>query len=252
MPVGYVKLRLVALHRLCSFGRDVRDNLLQLNNSFYLGNSLFSSMYRTWGKFFPNQKSVFFESTGPARLYKLEFPLGIALHFDHIQAIPCEYRSVVDTWCRRDRKHNWPSAELIETIKALDVLVVPTGVSDSLEEGLQWRISMTLAERVLVRSFNDHQIKLYAAMKMIVKQELKPLCNNITSYIVKNTVLWVFEKNNLNYSMYNFIINMGYLLQYFKFCLYWRHLPSYTIPAKNMFESKVSVRERTVLIKQTF
>jgi hypothetical protein len=132
-------------------------------------------------------------------------------------------------------------------VKESKLFVVPVGLAESNAEELQWRISCTLAERLLVRSFSDAQIKAYTAMKMILKHVLKPACEHITSYQVKNVMFWVYEniKNILNIADFKEILIDA--IDFLKQCLEVRCLQHYFILSRNLMFGKISDKERSCL-----
>ncbi|XP_045184979.2 uncharacterized protein LOC123542985 [Mercenaria mercenaria] len=186
--------------------------------------------------------------TGPAqpRQFPLPYP-NCYVSIDFVQAFPCAYQSVLYDWFKRERQNAWPSSDDLNAVKETDVFVVSVGLSGSKEENLQWRISLTLAERSLVRSFNDTQIKVYAAMKMLAKHELKPLCANITSYIVKNLIFWVFEKRSGTFQRHEFVEILLQTLIFLKDCITFGCIPNYMIPSRNLLRGKVSQEEAYTL-----
>jgi hypothetical protein len=188
------------------------------------------------------------EASGPAQ--PLQFPLPMSdryLSIDNVPAFPCEYPSFFDEWFERVQDKSWPSEETSMQVKRSKLFVVPVGLAESNAEELQWRISCTLAERLLVRSFIDAQIKAYTAMKMILKHVLKPTCEYITSYQVKNVMFWVSEKNNniLNITDFNDILLEA--IDFLKQCLEVRCLKHYFILSKNLMFGELSDEERSCL-----
>jgi hypothetical protein len=133
-------------------------------------------------------------------------------------------------------------------IKESPLFVVPVGLAGSKEEELQWRVSCTLAERLLVRSFNDAQIKAYTAMKMILKHVLKPVCEYITSYQVKNVMFWVSEKNNNILRITNFIEIVLEAIDFLKQSLEVRCLQHYFVLSKNLMSVTLSDKDCRCLI----
>ncbi|XP_053387645.1 uncharacterized protein LOC123542926 [Mercenaria mercenaria] len=189
--------------------------------------------------------------TGPAQpfRFKINPALDMEISVDHVQAFPCEYPSALDDWLKQERQNTWPSSDVLKEVQKTDLLVVSVGLSGSKDENLQRRISLTLAERALIRSFNDTQIKVYAAMKMLAKHELKPICTNITSYIVKNVIFWVFEKRMGTFQEDDFVEILLQALVYLKECITLGCLPNYMIHSKNLLQGKVSQEEKIKLEK---
>jgi hypothetical protein len=188
------------------------------------------------------------KAKGPAQ--PLQFPLPLSgryLSIDYVPAFPCEYPSFFDKWFERVQDKPWPSEETSMQVKESKLFVVPVGSAESNAVELQWRISCTLAERLLVRSFSDAQIKAYTTMKMILKHVLKPVCEYITSYQVKNVMFWVSEKNNniLNITDFNEILLDA--IDFLKQCLEVRCLQQYFILSKNLMLGILSDAERSCL-----
>lgn len=199
------------------------------------------------------QNFEFEDRSGPSRPFKIKLPLyHDRLSIDYVPAFPCSYPSI-EEWCDRHRPYDWPSQELIEYIrKSDDVYVVPAGRNDADENDvLQWRLSFTMSERALVRSFNDTQIKLYAVMKLLVKFHLKPVCDNITSYVVRNVVFWAIEETEAEqFTKDNFCKTLSQILGRMKKVVEKSYLPAYMIPERNLLADKISEDERTDLLKQ--
>ncbi|XP_045173860.2 uncharacterized protein LOC123535314 [Mercenaria mercenaria] len=261
VPIGYSKLRLMSsdncqfvLRNNVEFLTNLIDALVERNGQKYLRNDkpttlVFRHDRIGWVK----QQSVFDEVTGPARTLRIEMPMlpEVYVSLDCVLTFKCEYPSVVEDWCKRERKYSWPNKDLVERVKNLDVLVVPAGCKGSPDEDLQWRISLTLAEQALVHSFNDIQIKLYAALKMLAKHELKPICENITSYILKNLLFWTFENTDINnVTKDTFDETLIGILEHLKMCITWKYLQSYMIPSKNLLQSKIFEIEKRKLIQR--
>ena len=94
------------------------------------------------------------------------------LTLDVVAAFPCHYPELITEWKDRKRKHGWPSKEVINRILLLPGHVVSKGSKKSDSEHLEFRISYTLGEIELVKSFNEIQIKLYVLLKKLLKTEL--------------------------------------------------------------------------------
>ncbi|XP_053389517.1 uncharacterized protein LOC128552495 [Mercenaria mercenaria] len=255
VPEGYTKLRLKHIEWSWEYRKLASRIMKSLKDNNYLKNGQRLIEAVEYGgenvkrESWISKNYRFDEVTGPAQ--PLQFPLPFSnncfLSFDHVQAFPCAYVSVLDDWFKRQRQNAWPSSDVLKAVKETDIFVVSVGQSGSKEEKLQWRISLTLAERSLVRSFNDTQIKVYAAMKMLVKHELKPICANITSYIVKNVIFWVFEKRSGTFQRDEFVEILLQSLIYLKDCVTVGCLPNYTIPSRNLLRGKLSQEEACAL-----
>ncbi|KAH3712510.1 hypothetical protein DPMN_072261 [Dreissena polymorpha] len=108
---------------------------------------------------------------------------------DKVHAIRCHCPSILQTWANRLR--NWPPQKVI----AMGAFVAPIGFKGSAFNHLEWRICVNTAETELVNNLNDTQVKIYVILKMVVHDVLSPNTKEITSYILKNIVLWLAENN---------------------------------------------------------
>ncbi|XP_060584324.1 uncharacterized protein LOC132740434 [Ruditapes philippinarum] len=188
-------------------------------------------------------------ANGPAQ--PLQYPLpfrGLYIPIDFIPAFLCEYPTIFDEWFERVQGKAWPGVDTSMKVKKSNTFVVPVGLAGSDEEVLQWRMSFTLAERLLVMSFNDAQIKTYAAMKMIVKHALNPICENMSSYQVKTAMFWVSEKNQGILNIDDFNEMLLDVIIFLTECVRTRCLQHYFTPSKNLMFRKFSDEERSCLL----
>ena len=74
--------------------------------------------------------------------------------------------------------------------------LVPTGMDDSETEHLEWRYCFNEIESLIVGSLNDTQVKLYKLLNIINNDILKHHCYSVSSFILKNIVLWLAETYN--------------------------------------------------------
>lgn len=156
-------------------------------------------------------------------------------HIDAVVAIVCDCPDILQSWLNRVRKHSWPSDEIIEEISKSEAYVVPVGFKGSPTQFLEWRICFTKAETKLIQSLNDCQVKLLILLKMIAKNSLKPVCKEITSYVMKNIVLWIAELHLPEvFTEKNLFTILKASLRFLRQCLIRRYLPSYMIPERNL------------------
>lgn len=86
---------------------------------------------------------------------------------DYVQAYKCRkwpYSALA--WINRKRKYNWPSDNLIQKMVSFGFFVVPVGHQHSPEKDMEWRISLSLQERLLMQSLNPMQYKVYVLLKI--------------------------------------------------------------------------------------
>jgi hypothetical protein len=259
VPNGYAKLHLKTLKdaspypysRLVTSIKGALTNEGFLQNNQRIIESIENGDHTVRREGWPTKHNVYGLKYGPAQplRYLLPSPEEYQeyLSIDYVQALPCIYPSFFNEWCKRVEGKSWPSSETSMKVKKSDLFVVPVGLAESYGKVLQWRISFTMAEKLLVRSFNDAQIKAYALMKMVLKHILKPLCNNITSYQVKNVVFWVSEMRKTAVGN-DFIAIMLEAIIFLKDCIDAGQLQHYFLPSQNLMHVNISEDDRSRLI----
>lgn len=110
-----------------------------------------------------------------------------------IHAIRFHCPSILERWAKRSR--NLPSPEIVMQVVSMGALVTPVGCKGSENKNVEWRVCFNTGESYLINSLNNTQINVYVPLKMIVKKVLYPTKKELTSYIVKNIVLWLAESN---------------------------------------------------------
>lgn len=259
VPNGYTKLKFIskAENHFDRIHTNIVDALEDINGTRYLRNDhrlspAIGQPYKgdNWGWIEKHLKHAETKS-GPSNPYRLKVPfLPNYILLEDVLAFRCECLSATDDWCKRERKHNWPSEALTDKVKHLDAFVVPVGVKGSKNEHLQWRVCFTMAELALVQSFNDLQIKLFGALKMIAKHYLAPICDNITSYIIKTILFWQIEQTNSGeWKAENFERRLSDALRYLHTCILNEQLPNYMIPSRNMLHNKISAPAKNDLLE---
>lgn len=259
VPKGYARLRL-------SSTVDTDENELQFNikksletrnGQIYLRND--HTLCTAIGPTFRQEtngwlrKNINYSTlrTGPSEPYRIRIPLMSAnIELDEVLAFRCSFPTMINQFCDRVSNCIWPSGALLETIKSQDIYVVPVGVKGHKDEALQWRICLNEAELTLVQSFNDSQIKVYAVMKMIAKHYLRPICDNITTYIIKNGLFWLIEKMpHYSWEREHIFDRTKDALVYMRTSVINEVLPNYMLPSRNMFENKLTLQQKEDLIK---
>ncbi|KAL3859415.1 hypothetical protein ACJMK2_009638 [Sinanodonta woodiana] len=146
-------------------------------------------------------------------------------------------------WITRRREHNWPSQETISIIQQSGALLVPVGHKLSPEKHLEWRISLSYGEKMLIWQFNSTQYKCYVVLKMINNNFIKKRFgeNVSTSYHWKTCMLYMIETTPA------VIWQPKHLLLCIEMCLMkmcnWIeecNCPNYFIQAENMFLDKMN------------
>ena len=106
-------------------------------------------------------------------------------------------------WIDRPRFCGWPPEPLINNIVHGGVLLVPIGSkSDSQQDNpLEWRISFSVQEKMLIHSWTHSQIVCYALLKLLLKEVIKKnqIVDNIfCSYFLKTAIFWLSEEIEQN------------------------------------------------------
>ncbi|KAL3857526.1 hypothetical protein ACJMK2_012186 [Sinanodonta woodiana] len=145
-------------------------------------------------------------------------------------------------WLTRSRRHNWPSQRTIDLIQQTGALLVPVGHKASPEKYLEFRLSISFGEKLLVWLFNSTQYKCYILLKMINKSFIKPVvgndvlssyhCKTCIFYLLENTPTTMWQPDNLLLCV-EMCLRLLYKWTEAKTC------PNYFIPDENMFECKV-------------
>ncbi|KAL3859414.1 hypothetical protein ACJMK2_009637 [Sinanodonta woodiana] len=234
-PPGYVKLQQVyaniplPVYNLQTEGimldRNGRSSLY--NNNLYL------------------KPDFFVEHHGPAITFTDRLSEnGICQSYDTVRALRSHsWPSIASEWITRHRKHNWPSTETIASIQQSGIFVVPVGDKLSLEKHLEWRISFSYGEKILVWLLNPTQYKCYAILKMINKYLIKKRFGEkvLTSYHWKTCMFYMIETTpSVLWQPQNLLRCIELCLM--KMCNWIEecNCPNYFIPAENMFLDKVN------------
>ena len=174
---------------------------------------------------------------------------------DQVWCIHCDFWPIVATeWLHRPRQFGWPSSRDIDAIKNFGCHLVPIGHPHSHFKLVEWRLSFSIAEKLLVWSFNHVQIQCYAVMKLVLKEFIKVKCNPenqvLCSYFVKTFLFWQFEKTDVHFwQKDNFGNCIAYLLRQFFQCLREGVLRHYFIPGFNLLSVKLTAGAQTELLQ---
>ena len=186
------------------------------------------------------------DKTGPAS------PFGNRdIRYDFVCGFKCISQDISERWITRPRPYGWPDAELLKNIASLHGFVVPVANKETRYPQTEWRICYTKAEMLLIESLNGFQTKLYILLKHIAKSVLKPICSEMSSYIMKNILFWMVEtKPKECFTGLNLIDGLIDGLVFLKECLRTNTLMSYMIEDRNLLQGRVTDEERIALIKE--
>ena len=155
--------------------------------------------------------------------------------------------------CFINRLHRagWPSTSTLQKIVSAGCHFVPIGAKESLTERMEWRISFSATENILIHSMNHVQFLCYGLLKIFLKEaidvktEIKGL---LCSYFLKTALFWEISTGSMQWNASNFL---SCFWKCFQRLLYWiniEYCPNFFIPENNMFASKVYRAERKCLL----
>ncbi|KAK3582103.1 hypothetical protein CHS0354_009160 [Potamilus streckersoni] len=98
-------------------------------------------------------------------------------------------------WFLRRRLNGWPTPIQIENARKYGCFVTTVGHPYSPECHLEWRLSFSIAERDITRSFEDTTMKVYILLKMIRKTYIELVVGDtFSSYHCKVCMIWMRER----------------------------------------------------------
>ncbi|XP_063399939.1 uncharacterized protein LOC134684575 [Mytilus trossulus] len=160
------------------------------------------------------------------------------------------------SWIRQARKLRgksrvWPSPSVIANIEKYGTLFVPIGCKTSVTEEFEWRISFSVAEKLLIYSFRHTQMLCYALLKIMLKEIIETYTYSkgiLCSYFLKTVVFWVSEEYRGDEWQPHMILTcfMACLAR-LVYCVDHSYLPHYFIPEINLLEDKLISNNATEL-----
>ena len=250
-PAGYCKLQLVTtgvpLHRsLLNLAEAVIGSKLQCPlSASYSGDRLVMTV--------PHHifsGTVNTQRHGPADTMKGTL---ISTDWDLVNAVrSCTWPDCASEWLERERHYNWPSREQIDKCKTLGCFFVHVGHPNSAENHLEWRLSFSLQERLLVTDFNSVQLKCYILLKMIKNEMIhKPLGEkSLTSYHFKTCLLYMIENTPAEFwTEENLLVCLHRCIWHMLMCVETGECPNYFIPEENMFDARIPGQLQTRICK---
>ncbi|KAH3733776.1 hypothetical protein DPMN_040210 [Dreissena polymorpha] len=157
-------------------------------------------------------------------------------HIDRVIALRCSCPSILQRWA--DRRRKWPSPNIVQKVLSLGAFVTPVGFKGSDYKDIEWRICFNTGEAELVNNLNDTQAKVYVILKMILRDIIKPNKKEITSYMLKNIILWQaentpqtqFHSRSLLYWLHDGLKKLRTAIEEKRLCYY-------MIPERNLMEA---------------
>ncbi|XP_052076788.1 uncharacterized protein LOC127714793 [Mytilus californianus] len=150
--------------------------------------------------------------------------------------------------------NSWPGYDITQSIVKHGILFVPIGVKGSIKEDLEWRISFSVAEKLLIYTFTHTQLSCYAVFKILLKDviDLDIDCKGlICSYFMKTIIFWISEEISTSiWKPKNLISCFMRCFRRLIYCVEYSVCPHFFIPENNLFENKIEGLKREILIKR--
>ena len=152
---------------------------------------------------------------------------------------------------RRLHRAGWPSAATLQRIATGGCHFVAIGAKESETEFLEWRISFSCTERILIHSMNHVQFSCYGLLKVFLKEALDENTNIkglLCSYFLKTAVFWEIVDNELRWEPSNFLCCFWKCFQRLLQWINSEYCPNFFIPENNMFAGKIQGANRSRLL----
>ena len=192
---------------------------------------------------------------GPSLEFWGEYSDRSASGTDSVLSIHCPFwPRGAEEWLHRPRRCGWPTPTDITQITGFGCHLVAIGYPLSSSKEMEWRMSFSIAERILVWSFNHVQIQCYAVMKIILKEFIKVRCSPqnyvLCSYFIKTFLFWKFEVTESTFwRAENFRDCIRFLFVEFTKCIRDRELPHYFFPSFNLLSVKLTREAQRELLQ---
>ncbi|KAH3865675.1 hypothetical protein DPMN_028717 [Dreissena polymorpha] len=155
------------------------------------------------------------------------------LHRDKVHALHYYCPNILSTWAARPR--HWPPTEVVKYVVSLGAFLTPVGLKGSEYQHVEWRVCFNAGEIELISNLNDTQTKLYVLLKMIKNDVLHPRKKEVSSYTLKNIVLWMAENNpQASFHKKSILQWLHEALDALRVALITLELPYYMIPERNL------------------
>lgn len=124
---------------------------------------------------------------------------GFAL--DWVDSIRCtEWPPEASEWKARERRHRWPSPEIVESVTGEGCCLVAKAHDSRAVNVCEWRISFSIAELTLIHSWSYDQKLVYHVLRLVKKDALRRCEGRSTepsylkTYHFKSLMLWACEE----------------------------------------------------------
>jgi hypothetical protein len=244
-PPGFVKLRFLAWPKNICVARSA----VQINDKVYLSSALHTDEAIRLMTETVNVPGVTLH--GPCANVVVK-----GVEWDHAFCIAgVHWPELIRPWIEKCILLTWPPAPVVEEILKNGYHCVPVG-SKIVSNGnlLEWRLSFSQAEQILVYAMNHTQFLVYGLLKIFLKEIVnhgveEPL---LCSYFLKTTVFWMIQVGSVVWHPNNFLNCFWECLKYLIHCVDHGEFPNFFIPRNNMFINKVVGAARVSLLEQLY
>ncbi|XP_052780969.1 uncharacterized protein LOC128217692 [Mya arenaria] len=181
-------------------------------------------------------------SHSPCKMYDLVFAY-------RCRSLPLECHK----WYERPRPGHWPTPEQFRETMECGCFLIPDGHFDSRVKFVEWRISPSLIERILMFSMKTLQLKCYVVLKILKSHVINPLLfkkGKLTSFHCKTALFFAAER--LPPGMWREHRLMECIVYCLKLLLGWTNTgmcPHYIVAGVNLFHGKFTNRQFANLSK---
>ncbi|XP_052776642.1 uncharacterized protein LOC128214288 [Mya arenaria] len=185
-----------------------------------------------------------FVSSGPS--------ISSTVEWDFVFAYKCKFLpSEVERWFDRSRRGHWPTPKMLQDARDCSCFLLPDGHFESMNKKIEWRISPSQIERILMFSLTNVQLKCYVVMKMI-KQYINEQClsdfSKLTSFHCKTVMFFTIQRvSPAEWREDRLLQCLSYCIQTLQMFLLKGNCPHYIISEVNLFEGKITRREQNSL-----
>ncbi|XP_045172576.2 uncharacterized protein LOC123534406 [Mercenaria mercenaria] len=166
---------------------------------------------------------------------------------DRIFALKCStWPQQASGWFKKEARKFWPHKIVQDLLRTFGCFITPVGHTESEIRAVEWRLSLSEAERILSWTLNETQFKCIVLMKLLTKQFIKAkFPDSITSYHCKNVVFSVIETTEENMWQPGKIVMCVHtcLVRLLHFVAR-GNIPRYFIPENNLLRHKLNERNR--------
>ncbi|KAL4230913.1 hypothetical protein ACF0H5_011288 [Mactra antiquata] len=192
------------------------------------------------------------EKDGPAILHQTK--CGRSINFLHGFACTSWPQNVTNTFVMNQSKRMWPSDHLLQDILQSKCFVVPKGSDTGSNSDIEWRLSFSCGERLLMFDLNIVHIRCYILMKYIKTEFLDcvPNCKGIvSSYICKTVLFHVLSRSlDSHWLEEELLIHLNRCLTTLCKFIEDGNCPHFIMPKNNLLANKLDEKKKTDLLAE--